>query len=148
MPLPELQSAELPVFPPAELPIVHADADSISPIDREQLAAVSGGDEEAEREILADFRATNGQDADALRDALERASIGNVAQLAHSMKGAARTIGAGALAEVCEHLEKAGRDNDWPAIEANREALWRELARLDGYLESFLSQGDPKVLEQ
>jgi HPt (histidine-containing phosphotransfer) domain-containing protein len=50
------------------------------------------------------------------------------------MKGACRTIGAMALAEVCERIEMAGRKKHWQAITAERAALDREIERLNTWL--------------
>lgn len=38
-------------------------------------------------------------------------------RLGHKLKSSARTIGASGFAELCEALEKAGRDNDWDEAE-------------------------------
>src|SRR5579885_583985 len=76
-----------------------------APVDRASLAQVSGGDAVMEREILADFRSANDADLEALRAALGRRDLAQVVKAAHRAKGACRTVGAAALAEVCERIE-------------------------------------------
>jgi signal transduction histidine kinase/CheY-like chemotaxis protein/HPt (histidine-containing phosphotransfer) domain-containing protein len=105
-----------------------------NPIDRSRLAEISGGDAAMERDILADFRGVNDSDAVMLREALEKRDISLVTHASHRIKGASRTVGAIMLAEVCERIERAARANDWSGIAANREALDRELERLNAWL--------------
>jgi PAS domain S-box-containing protein len=105
-----------------------------TPVNTASLAEVSGGDAALEREILADFAATNRADMAILRDALVKHDIAGVARSSHRVKGACRTIGAAALADVCERMEGAARLGDWKAIVAEQHALEREFARLDAWL--------------
>jgi CheY-like chemotaxis protein len=103
-------------------------------LDPASLAAVSGGDAAMEREILADFRAASDADMTKLRDALARQDVPGIVALSHRMKGGCRTVGASALGDVCERVEKAARRNDWPAIAAEQGALEREFERLKAFL--------------
>jgi CheY-like chemotaxis protein len=104
-----------------------------APVERSVLGAISGGDAAAEREILADFRRVNDADADRLKLAVDRHDIPELSSAADCIKGASRTIGALALAAVCEHLEHASRASDWKAIGESMGAFQRELERLNSY---------------
>jgi CheY-like chemotaxis protein len=104
------------------------------PLSASSLAEVSGGDVLMEREILADFRAANDDDIDALRQALERRDLAHVVATSHRVKGACRTVGAVALADVCERIESAARRNNWQGVAAERDALEREFERLNAWL--------------
>jgi HPt (histidine-containing phosphotransfer) domain-containing protein len=104
-------------------------------VDRTVLAAICGSDAAAELEILADFRRANDADAVALRRAVDGGDAPKVAHESHRIKGASSTVGANALAAVCERLEHAGRAGDWKAIEADMGAFQRELGRLNAYCE-------------
>ena len=105
------------------------------PVDRKVLAAISGGDGAADLELLAEFRRVNDEDAVALEVAVDARDRSRVTRAAHRIKGAARTVGADALAAVCERLERASRADDRKAVEANMEAFHRELERLNAYCE-------------
>ena len=105
----------------------------VEAVDRSVLQAVSGGDTAMEREILADFRRTNEDDASKLRKAIERFDNPTVTILTHRMHGASRTIGANGLAGVCALLEGAGRAGDWNAVIANMGAFDLELNRVNSY---------------
>ena len=113
----------LPIAQPAE------------PVDRSMLAAISGGDATAEREIMTDFRRVNDDDAVMLKRAVDRSDIPEVTRASHRIKGASRTVGAIALAAVCDRLERASRVSDWKSIEANMGAFHHEMERLNSYCE-------------
>ena len=105
-----------------------------APLDRAQLAEISGGDAAAERAILTDFREVNDEDVIILGQALEKRDIVLVTRVSHGIKGASRIIGANRLAHASERLEQAGRANDWPQVDANRKVFYRELERLNNFL--------------
>ena len=104
------------------------------PIDRSVLAEVSGGDARLEREVFAQFRRVNEEDAALLANALSVHDISLVIRAAHRIKGASKTLGATALAQVCARLEAAAGANDWETVTANLGAFHREMARLNAYL--------------
>ncbi|MCX7173335.1 MAG: response regulator [Proteobacteria bacterium] len=105
-------------------------------VDRSVLALVSGDDAAVEREILTEFRRINDNDAVMLKHAVDKREIRQVTNASERIKGACRTVGATALATVCERLERASGAGDWRAIEANMEAFGRELERLNTYCEA------------
>ncbi len=107
----------------------------IASVDRAVLAAISGGERSIEAEILADFRRVNDDDATALRLAVELHELPQVTNASHRIKGASRAVGAGPLAAVCEILEQASRDDDWPTIASNMGSFDLELERLNRYCE-------------
>ncbi len=86
------------------------------------------GDGSLEHEVLAMFAAQ----AVVLMD--EMSSLpGNVAELAHKMKGSARAIGAFRVAEAAEWLEAAGPDAG-QALMALNEAVSEARLAIDGIL--------------
>ncbi|HSV51429.1 MAG TPA: CHASE3 domain-containing protein [Burkholderiaceae bacterium] len=113
------------------LPLAHA----AQPLDWSVLAASFGNDEALTRTVLADFQHANAADADTLRRAVDRSDMPELALASHRIKGASRTVGAIALAAVCERLERAGHEQDWPAIQAHMQAFQHELERLNLYFE-------------
>ena len=129
LPLPETGPAQTPVAA-----ITPQSAGDGTPIDRSKLAELTGGDAAMEREILVDFRNANDADAAMLRDALAKRDISQVTHASHRVKGACRMVGAMALAEVCERIERAGRASNWDAIITEQSALDREVERLNAWL--------------
>lgn len=106
------------------------------PIDRSVLAVTTGGDAAAEREILNEFRRVNDHDAATLKLAVDRRDNPQVASASERIKGASRTVGATALAAVCERLERASGTGDWKTIDTEMGTFRRELGRLNSYCES------------
>lgn len=104
-------------------------------VDPSVLAAISGGDAAAEREMLTDFRRVNDDDAAMLKVAVDKHDIPQVTIASDRIMGASRTVGAMALAAVCERLERASGIGDWKAIEADMRAFQRELERVNSYCE-------------
>lgn len=84
-------------------------------IDIDQLNLMTGGDPDLALEVLTIFR---GQ-ADLWRPLLDaRVEPGQWADACHTIKGAARAVGADALAKACEKSERRGRAGDVGEIEA------------------------------
>src|SRR3990172_3777348 len=108
--------------------------DNKAPIDRTELAEISGGDRSFEHQMLAIFRQANDADVAALRQALANRDLAAVMRCSHRVKGAGRMVGARALASICEKIERAGHAGDWDAIAAQGKALDRELDRIYAYL--------------
>ena len=104
--------------------------DDAAPIDPSELAEISGGDRLVEQQMLATFRRANDADVAALRQALANRDLAAVTRCTHRVKGAARMVGAKALASICEKIEQAGHAGDWDAIAVQGEALDRELVRV------------------
>lgn len=100
------------------------------PIDRLELAAISGGDRSFEQQMLAIFRQASAADVAAFRQALANRDVAAVTRCSHRIKGAGRMVGAKALAGICEKIEQAGSAGDWDAMAAQGEALERELDRI------------------
>ena len=104
------------------------------PVDLTVLAQISGGDRSVEDRMLRAFRKSNESDAAALREAVERADLGNVAQVSHRLMGAARMGGALLLASICDSIEQAALAGNWDGVAAYSAACYRELERVNAYL--------------
>ena len=108
--------------------------DGKAPIDRSELAEISGGNRAIEQQMLAVFRRANDADVAALKLALANRDPAAAARCSHRVKGAGRMVGAEALAGICEKIEQAGHAGDWDAMAAQGDALDRELDRIYTYL--------------
>ncbi len=94
------------------------------------LAALSGGDAGEIRAVLCDFLASTTRDLDELERARAARDAVVLSRQAHRIKGAARLVGANALAAIAERLETAGRSGDWAALPALAAELAAATARL------------------
>jgi len=108
-----------------------------APVDHSMLAAISGSDADAERDILLDFRRVNDSDATMLRHAVSSGDSPLVTRVSHRIKGASKMVGATGLATVCEVIEAASRAADWAAVERQMESFQLEMQELNEYLDAL-----------
>jgi CheY-like chemotaxis protein/HPt (histidine-containing phosphotransfer) domain-containing protein len=106
-----------------------------APIAGHVLAEMSGGDAAFERETLQDYRRSNDADMEQLGQGYEQGDAEAVRRTAHRMKGAARMVGALAMADLCEQAEAAGRNRQWETLQALHPQLVAEAKRLERYLD-------------
>ncbi|MDN0075802.1 ATP-binding protein [Crenobacter sp. SG2303] len=106
---------------------------TVPPLDQAMLAVYSEGDLAVEKDILRDFLTSNDDDVEGLRQALRQQDAEQMAWFAHRIKGASRMVGAGALGQSAEVLEKVGKAGTL-ASGQEQEAFFTELGRLDAWL--------------
>jgi PAS domain S-box-containing protein len=112
---------------PTETPRPEPGDDSPA-LDRSRLAESCGGDDEIMAEVLADFRDNAPRVLARLADAV-RSGDGERARFeAHTLKGAARTVGAGRLADLSAAVEEAGPAAPLDFLRADLEGEWRRVA--------------------
>lgn len=107
-------------------------------IDGVTLAAVAAGDKGSEREILVDFRRINDGDTTALFRAIAERNLDQVRHFSHRIRGAAKIVGALAMAGVCERMETAAHAMNLAAVEGMAPQLQFALERLNAYIDSQL----------
>lgn len=105
------------------------------PIDINRLRELSDGDIAVECQLLEQLRATNDDDAAALRQAMAMQDMALVVRSAHRMAGANMMIGASAFAGACRTIAHAGRNQDAAAVAAALPLFDAEQARLHACLE-------------
>ncbi|MDC7713935.1 ATP-binding protein [Vogesella sp. LYT5W] len=115
-----LGDVALPTVPVPVAEVVVAAAPEA--IDRQALAVYSGGDWSVEQAILDEYMQGNDEDVAALERAVAVGDAAQIAWSAHRIKGASRMVGAMALGDAAEALEKAGRAAELAAI----PALWQQ----------------------
>jgi HPt (histidine-containing phosphotransfer) domain-containing protein len=109
------------------------------PIDHMVLDRLLCEDQEAVGVVLRQFRASCPGDASALGVALSRNDSKGALRWAHRLKGACQMVGATSLADVCERIEVAVREGDSGLIAVAVADIDREVQRITGYLDSWLS---------
>ena len=80
------------------------------PIDPNVLELLADGDAALVVEVLDDFIAATDDDLVALRDHAVGGGAEQLRRIAHRVKGAARAVGAGPLADAAQQLERLGAD--------------------------------------
>ncbi|WP_369990295.1 transporter substrate-binding domain-containing protein [Pseudomonas xanthosomatis] len=76
-------------------------------LDLSSLERLTAGDAQALAALLADLRQSNREDLQAFNLHAEREDMGELALLAHRVKGGARMVRAQALIEACEQVERS-----------------------------------------
>ena len=72
----------------------------------------SGDDEELLAELLALLEESSASDLEKIVSAMADGNVVAMGEAAHSIKGAAASLGVETLREVAHGIEKAGRDDD------------------------------------
>ena len=126
-------------IPANEPPVEHrpkAPAAEEAAVGADTFAGACRGSNAIRDELVSVFRSVNDQDAIALEDYWADHQGAAVRHTAHRIKGAARIIGATALAAQAESIENATLDNDWPAIDEIMPLFKKELLRVNAFLDS------------
>lgn len=110
------------------------------PIDAIALREVSGGDFEFERQILSKLQRANESDVRMLDEALRAGDLDAIVQVAHRIKGSSGMVGATALADAAQRIERAARDGSLEQLEAGKAAFTKRNAELREYLERALGE--------
>ena len=83
---------------------------------REFALEQSGDDEEMLAELLALFKTSSTDDFKRIQEAYKEKNAQNVAEAAHSIKGAAASLGIEGVRQVAADLEKAGSNDDLDSV--------------------------------
>jgi HPt (histidine-containing phosphotransfer) domain-containing protein len=95
--------------------------------DRDKLVELFGNDPRTLAEVEREFLAT-AQDAE--REIVGASDCAAIARAAHRLKGASGVIGAAALRQVAEALERAAKADDLSTVRSMHEVFSREVKRV------------------
>ena len=112
-----------PVGAPASRTSIPATIESGATLDRGVLEAVVGSDPAMLHAVLDDFFASVDDDSAALDAAIHQRDLSALTRHAHRIKGAARLVGAIALADVAAELEAVGQAGAWMQVDGLRGRL-------------------------
>jgi HPt (histidine-containing phosphotransfer) domain-containing protein len=99
-------------------------------------------DEEMTQEILAVFLEELPRLIEGLQDYLDAGDRSGVQRQAHTIRGAAATVGGQALRALAFELEQAAQDGNLAAIKAGLNDLMAQFERLKAAILSITSKGD------
>jgi two-component system sensor histidine kinase/response regulator len=122
---------------PARPDSAQAGATPTAAVNPQALAQIVGSDPAVIVEFLQDFVPAARKGVADIRAAFDKRSAKDIAAQAHKLKSAARTVGAGALADLCEHLERTGKESDWPALDAASPRLETEFAAVERFIQLY-----------
>ncbi len=101
-----------------------------------ELDSLDGGSGAFLRQIVGVFVGQADELVADLQNAVDASDAGRVGDLAHKLKGSARTVGAARLGRHCEGLEAAARGGDLSDAPARLEGITRAYAEVRGALEA------------
>ena len=104
-------------------------------VDLNVLADSVGNDPEVIQDFLGEFKITAVNIAATMNAAWVQGSTAQVAAQAHKLKSSARAIGALALSELCDQVERAGRLDDRCALATLLPAFVQEFSRVGDFLD-------------
>ncbi len=105
------------------------------PIDLEKALARAAGDKAFLEEMLQHFLSNLPDQVRQLKETLEASDTDGLAKQAHSLKGAAGTLGAERIASVAKQLEQTGRAGDLSNVGVLLEELDQELKVLANHVQ-------------
>lgn len=86
-------------------------------LDLTPLMSMFDDDMDVVRDILHQFIAPTEKNINQILDAFQEKSADDIEMVSHRLKSSSRSVGAYELGDICEHLEQAGKQGDWPEIE-------------------------------
>ncbi|MBF6027050.1 transporter substrate-binding domain-containing protein [Pseudomonas sp. P115] len=111
-----------------------------TPLDLSSLDALTGGDPQLSRRLLEELLSSSRHDRQVIVALLARqASLQEIIEQAHKIKGAARIVQATLLAAQCEALEQAcTREDELPLVEIGIKTLEKLMLELERKLQTQL----------
>lgn len=103
--------------------------------DRDRALERVAGDEDLLQELNDSFREESGQWMSRLRTALDQGDAETVGEVAHTIKGAAETIGGVEVTELAKTLEEQGWDEDLEGAEEYYDDLESAVEQLEDELQ-------------
>jgi signal transduction histidine kinase/DNA-binding response OmpR family regulator len=107
------------------------------PLDVNVLKELVGGDEAVVRNLLHDFRISVEAIAAELRAACAAGQTTAAAAAAHKLKSSSRSVGALALGDLCDEMERAGKNGDTAALATLLPRFEHELVSVERYLDGY-----------
>ena len=104
------------------------------PVDVHTLEELVGSDPAVINDFLRDFRVSSAMIATELRVAHQMGQPLAVGAAAHKLKSSSRAVGASALGDLCEQMERAGKGGDTAALTLLLPQFEEELAAVDQYI--------------
>ncbi len=100
-------------------------------MDFKELAEELGLEEEEYQELVELFIETSRPDLDQLQAAIDEGNAENAGNIAHSLKGAAASLGLEELAQIAKEIEQKARNNTLEGTAESAQALKKKLDAVD-----------------
>ena len=111
-------------------------------LDLRALTALVGSDAATVADFLKAFRVSAETTIRNLDDALKQDRVADVANLAHQLKSPARSVGAHALGDICNEMERAAGDERRDVLSALVPGFQKEATEVQRYIDSYLARDE------
>lgn len=111
-------------------------------MDASVLREIIGDDEATVREFLAFFRQTAQRQGAEMHAACTVDDVHKAAAVAHKLKSSSRSVGAEALANICDAIESSGTAGDLAGLLEHLAAFDVEWRREEAEIDTYLSNED------
>jgi PAS domain S-box-containing protein len=108
------------------------------PADVNVLTKLVGNDPSVHIKLLEGFLLSTRQILEELERAWGEQSAPVVSKLLHKLKSSVRSVGAKALGDLCEEMERAGKEGDWRQLIELKPRFREQSNKVLEYLESYL----------
>jgi signal transduction histidine kinase/CheY-like chemotaxis protein/CHASE1-domain containing sensor protein/HPt (histidine-containing phosphotransfer) domain-containing protein len=132
---------EPPTEPPAEMTGTDAGDSGLPVWVSGALSASVGNNPGLQNRLLAKFLVNAHRQRAQIETAIETGAVDQIANVAHTLKSAARAVGAMALGDLCQQIETSGRQGDKPLCLNLCQGLGDALARADQLIRQSLPSG-------
>lgn len=112
--------------------------DNIEVINKDWLVSMASTKKEFLTKLFGVFLRDEPARVGKIREAFEAGEMDQLKYLAHSLKGAAATMGADRVREACLRLEYSARDGDKKLSEQNLHALEDEMKLVYDFMSKFI----------
>ncbi|KHF24952.1 Hpt domain-containing protein [Solemya velum gill symbiont] len=108
-------------------------------VDISMLTSLVGDNRMMHCKLFESFTKSTPQIIEDIKQAHERHDVDAVRQHAHKMKSSSRSMGASQLADLCEGLEKAGKESQWDQINSLVSQLDDNYSAVASWIETYCS---------
>lgn len=106
-------------------------------VDISMITSLVGDDHGRHCRLFGSFTKSTPQIIEDIKRAHESHDADAVRQHAHKMKSSSRSMGANQLADLCERLEKAGRESEWEQINSLVSQLDDNYSAVASWIETY-----------
>lgn len=152
--LEELRSVLEKWVPVSEIKVGTADAQEEvdlsveGAIDLNVLTQSTGDKPDLHQHLLRSYREALDDELDNIQQAFAWKNNEQIAEYTHKLKSSSRSLGAMAMAQVCQQLEVSANETNWDQIEKLMPALQRHAAEVTDYIGNYLGDSAKTTEDQ
>jgi len=124
------------------------DLSAVDAIDLNVLTQSTGDKPDLHQHLLRSYREALDDELDNIQQAFAWKNSEQIAEYTHKLKSSSRSLGAMAMAQVCQQLEVSANEADWDQIEKLMPALQKHAAEVTDYIGNYLGDATKPAEQQ